>query len=80
MRKRNFVQQFKIVNVVVTAALEQPIDLELLREHFPKNILYDQDIYGDRVAYFKTESRVSRITKNTAKTAKTIRSTQAGGQ
>ena len=53
--------QFTIVNVVATAALDQPMDLELLRERFPKNILYDQDIYGGRVAYFKTKNMEGKV-------------------
>ena len=53
--------QFTIVNVVATAALNQPMDLELLRERFPKNILYDRDIYGGRVAYFKTKNMEGKV-------------------
>lgn len=53
--------QYKIVNVVATATLDQPVDLELLRERFSKHILWDQDIYGGRVAYFKTEGMEGKV-------------------
>lgn len=53
--------QFIIVNVVATAALDQPVDLEFLRERFPKYILHDQDIYGGRVAYYKTENMQGKV-------------------
>jgi TATA-box binding protein (TBP) (component of TFIID and TFIIIB) len=47
--------------VVATAVLDQPVDLELLHERFPKNIVYDQEIYGGLVAYFKTEGMEGKV-------------------
>jgi transcription initiation factor TFIID TATA-box-binding protein len=46
---------FKIVNVVATAVLDRSVDLEAIRELFPHQIIYDQDIYGGRAAYFKSK-------------------------
>ncbi len=54
-------RQFTIVNVVATAALNQSIDLEILRKQFPKHVLWDQDIYGGRVAYYKTEGMEGKV-------------------
>jgi len=54
-------EQFIIVNVVATASLDQPVDLELLRKQFPKHILWDQDIYGGRVAYYKTKDMEGKV-------------------
>jgi TATA-box binding protein (TBP) (component of TFIID and TFIIIB) len=59
--KRETLARFTVVNVVATATLDQPLDLELLRERFPKNIVYDQEIYGGRVAYFKTEGIEGKV-------------------
>jgi len=53
-------EQFTIVNVA-TASLDQPVDLEHLRKQFPKHILWDQDIYGGRVAYYKTEKMEGKV-------------------
>jgi TATA-box binding protein (TBP) (component of TFIID and TFIIIB) len=45
---------FSVVNVVATASLNQELDLyELWRL---KGFFYDSDVYGGRVAYFKTEN------------------------
>src|SRR3989337_1505902 len=43
----------EIVNVVATASMGQQIDFEELRKY--KEIFHDSDVYGGRVAYFKTE-------------------------
>ncbi|MEM3823889.1 MAG: hypothetical protein QXH87_03050 [Candidatus Bathyarchaeia archaeon] len=53
--------QYAITNVVATATLNQPVDLELLRQRLPKHILWDQDIYGGRVAYYKTENMEGKV-------------------
>lgn len=52
-----------IVNVVATAALDQKLDLDDLAKC--REILHDSEIYGGRVAYFKTshmEGKVSFFT------------------
>lgn len=52
--------KISIVNVVATASLGQELDFSELREF--KEIFHDSDVYGGRVAYFKTcemEGRVS---------------------
>jgi len=54
-------EQFKIVNVVATASLDRPVDLELIRTQFSKDILWDQDIYGGRVAYYKTVDMEGKV-------------------
>jgi TATA-box binding protein (TBP) (component of TFIID and TFIIIB) len=49
-----------IVNVVATASVDQKLDFEKLRKF--KEIFHDSNVYGGRVAYFKTafmEGRVS---------------------
>ena len=48
-----------IVNVVATAALNQELDLYELREF--KEILHDSEIYGGRVAYFKTSNMEGKV-------------------
>lgn len=42
----------KIVNVVATAFVNQPLDFSKLKEM--KDIVYNPNVYGGRVAYFKT--------------------------
>jgi TATA-box binding protein (TBP) (component of TFIID and TFIIIB) len=49
----------KIVNVVATASVNQPMDFEVLRKC--KEIFHDSDVYGGRVAYFKPESLQGRV-------------------
>lgn len=49
-----------IVNVVATAALNQEIDLAELRQF--KEIFYDSEVYGGRVAYFKTGTMQDKVT------------------
>lgn len=49
----------RIVNVVATAALGQRIDLEEIRKF--KEIFHDSDVYGGRVAYFKTENMQGKV-------------------
>lgn len=47
------------VNVVATATLNQPIDFEELRRF--GEIFHDSDVYGGRVAYFKTKQMQGRV-------------------
>lgn len=49
----------KIVNVVATATLSQKIDLVELRQF--KDFFYDSDVYGGRVAYFKTSTMKGKV-------------------
>jgi TATA-box binding protein (TBP) (component of TFIID and TFIIIB) len=49
----------KIVNVVVTATLDQEVDFYELRE-LPE-VFYDSDVYGGRVAYFKSKSIQGKV-------------------
>jgi TATA-box binding protein (TBP) (component of TFIID and TFIIIB) len=44
-----------IVNVVSTAHLQQKLDLHELEQF--KEILHDTEIYGGRVAYFRSPTR-----------------------
>ena len=48
-----------IVNVVVTATVNQKLDLDELGKF--GEILHDQDIYGGRVAYFKTSNMKGKV-------------------
>jgi transcription initiation factor TFIID TATA-box-binding protein len=48
-----------IVNVVATASLNQDIDIEKLCQF--KEILYDSNSYGGRVAYFKTNQMQGKV-------------------
>jgi TATA-box binding protein (TBP) (component of TFIID and TFIIIB) len=48
-----------IVNVVATASLNQTLDFYELRKF--KEIFHDSQVYGGRVAYFKTSSMEGRI-------------------
>ena len=52
---------FEIVNVVVTATLDRRIELERLHELFPKEVIHDQEIYGGRVAYFKSKNMEGKV-------------------
>ena len=52
---------FEIVNVVATATLDRRMDLELLHELFPKEVIHDQEIYGGRVAYFKSKRMEGKV-------------------
>lgn len=49
----------KVVNLVATADLKQPVDLDYLSK-FPF-IIYDQEIYGGRVAYLKTRKMFGKV-------------------
>lgn len=46
--------RISIVNVVATAALDRPVDLESIKESFPQEVVHDPEIYGGRTAYFKS--------------------------
>jgi len=48
-----------IVNVVATAALNQEVDLYELGKS--REILYDPDVYGGRVAYFKSSNMEGKV-------------------
>jgi transcription initiation factor TFIID TATA-box-binding protein len=48
-----------IVNVVATANLNQPMDFEELRRY--GEIFHDSDVYGGRVAYFKTKQMQGKV-------------------
>ena len=49
----------EIVNVVATASIQQELDFYELRKH--KEIFHDSDVYGGRVAYFKTEKMQGKV-------------------
>jgi TATA-box binding protein (TBP) (component of TFIID and TFIIIB) len=49
----------KIVNVVATASICQKLVFYELRKR--KEIFHDSDVYGGRVAYFKTEKMQGRV-------------------
>lgn len=49
-----------IVNIVATAALDQRLDLEELQRF--SEILHDPDIYGGRVAYFRSPEIKGEVT------------------
>jgi transcription initiation factor TFIID TATA-box-binding protein len=48
-----------VVNVVATAILNQPMDFEELRRF--GEIFHDSNVYGGRVAYFKTKLMQGRV-------------------
>lgn len=48
-----------IVTVVATASVNQPIDFEELRRF--SEIFHDSDVYGGRVAYFKTKQIQDKV-------------------
>ena len=52
---------FRVVNMVATAALDRPVELESLPQLFPHEALYDEEIYGGRVAYFKSGTMRGRV-------------------
>ncbi|MDR0460246.1 MAG: hypothetical protein LBH62_02220 [Nitrososphaerota archaeon] len=51
--------KIEIVNVVATASVNQPIDFEALRTQH--EIFHDSDVYGGRVAYFKTKQLHGKV-------------------
>jgi len=53
--------EISIVNVVATATLDRPVDLESLRELFPHEVVHDAAIYGGRAAYFKSEEMQGKV-------------------
>jgi TATA-box binding protein (TBP) (component of TFIID and TFIIIB) len=53
---------FRVVNVVATAELDNSVDLESLHELFPRKVIYDQEIYGGRAAYFKSADMHGKVT------------------
>jgi len=52
---------FRVVNVVSTAKLDRPVDIESLSQLFPNETVYDEEIYGGRVAYFKSKSMQGKV-------------------
>lgn len=56
----SFMVKTAIVNVVATAALSQKIELVELGQF--EEVFYDSDVYGGRVAYFKTETMQGKVT------------------
>jgi len=53
---------FKIVNVVATASLDCPIDLELLPKLFPGKVIYEPTAYHPPApAYFKSEDMEGKV-------------------
>jgi transcription initiation factor TFIID TATA-box-binding protein len=46
----------RVVNVVATATLDQTADVESLPRIFPNEAIHDDEIYGGRVAYFKSKA------------------------
>lgn len=53
---------FRVVNVVATAALDRTIDIEALPQLFPHEAVHNNEIYGGRVAYFKSEPMHGKVT------------------
>jgi transcription initiation factor TFIID TATA-box-binding protein len=53
------VTKTEIVNVVATASIDQQVDFDQLRKH--KEIFHDSDVYGGRVAYYKTAKMQGRV-------------------
>jgi transcription initiation factor TFIID TATA-box-binding protein len=51
--------KMEVVNVVATASVNQELDFDELRQH--KEIFHDSDVYGGRVAYFKTDQMVGKV-------------------
>lgn len=52
---------FEVVNVVATADLGHFIDLEKLANDFFMEIIHDPEIYGGRVAYFKSKEMEGKV-------------------
>lgn len=50
-----------IVNVVVTAALDRPVDLEPLKESFPNEVVHNSKIYRGLTAYFKSNKMQGKV-------------------
>ena len=53
---------FRVVNVVSTATLDSSVDIESLPQLFPNEAVHDQEIYGGRAAYFKSEAMQGKVT------------------
>jgi len=52
-------QRHKIVNVVATASMNQSLDLHGLNKY--GELFYDSDVYGGRVAYFKSKDMQGKV-------------------
>jgi TATA-box binding protein (TBP) (component of TFIID and TFIIIB) len=57
----SFPRRIEVVNVVATATLDHPVDLESLHELFPHEVIYHREIYGGRVAYFKSRDMKGKV-------------------
>ena len=55
------IPRISIVNVVATATLDRNVDLEFLKESFPREVVHDPEIYGGRAAYFKSNKMEGRV-------------------
>jgi transcription initiation factor TFIID TATA-box-binding protein len=53
--------KISVVNVVATAALDRPVDLESLQESFPHEVVHDPKIYSGRTAYFKSDRMQGKV-------------------
>jgi len=52
----------KIVNVVATATLDNEVDLEYLKQHFPDIVIFDPSAYhAPAPAYFKSKTMKGKI-------------------
>jgi transcription initiation factor TFIID TATA-box-binding protein len=51
----------RIVNVVATATLDRTIDIKSLPQIFPNEAVHDDEIYGGRVAYFKSKAMRGKV-------------------
>lgn len=52
---------FRVVNVVSTATLARPMNIESLPQLFPNEAVHDVEVYGGRVAYFKSEVMQGKV-------------------
>jgi len=52
----------KVVNIVSTATLSRRVIIESLPQLFPHEALHDEEVYGGRVAYFKSETMHGKVT------------------
>jgi len=62
LRKNNniLVMETEIVNIVSTADLKQRVNLDEISKL--DNVIFDQEIYGGRVAYLKTPEMYGKVT------------------
>ena len=48
--------------MVSTATLSRPVDIESLPQLFPHEAVHNEEIYGGRFAYFKSEAMQGKVT------------------